>query len=107
MLSLVTGSSTGIGLEMTRRVLANGDIAVATLRKSAALASLAAQYGPDRLLVLPVDVTVPADIVAAFKAAADAFGRIDVVVSNAGVSVLSEIEGTPDEAARAVFEVNF
>ena len=92
---------------MTRRVLANGDIAIATLRKPAALASLAAQYGPDRLLLLPVDVTVPADIVAAFKAAADAFGRIDVVVSNAGVSVLSEIEGTPDEAARAVFEVNF
>ena len=52
----VTGSSSGIGLETTRRVLENGDIAIATLRKPEALSGLSTQYGPDRLLVLKVDV---------------------------------------------------
>ncbi|KAI0710834.1 NAD-P-binding protein [Earliella scabrosa] len=103
----VTGSSSGIGLEMTRRVLENGDIAVATLRKPEALSGLSTQYGPDRLLVLKVDVAVRQDILDAFKKVQEVFGRLDVVVSNAGVSVLGEIEGTTDEAARAMFEVNF
>ena len=103
----VTGSSTGIGRATTECVLANGDIAVATLRTPAALADLSAMYGPNRLLVLPLDVTVRADIVRAFERAHEAFGRVDVVVSNAGVSVLAEVEGTADEAARAMFEVNF
>ena len=103
----VTGSSSGIGLEMTRRALENGDIAVATLRKPEALNGLSVQYGPDRLLVLKVDVAVRQDILDAFKKVQEVFGRLDVVVSNAGVSVLGEIEGTTDEAARAMFEVNF
>ena len=92
---------------MTECVLASGDIAVATLRKPAALASLSSQYGPERLLALAVDVTSRADIMAAFRAAQETFGRLDVVVSNAGVSVLGEVEGTPDDVSRSVFETNF
>ena len=92
---------------MTECVLASGDVAVATLRKPAALASLSSQYGPDRLLTLAVDVTSRADITAAFRAVQETFGRLDVVVSNAGVSVLGEVEGTLDEVARSMFEVNF
>ena len=103
----VTGSSSGIGLEMTRRVLENGDIAVATLRKPEVLNDLVAQYGPDRLLVLKVDVVIHQDILDAFRKVQEVFGRLDVVVSNAGLALLGEVEGTPDDVARAMFEVNF
>ena len=91
---------------MTRYVLQKGDIAVATVRKLEVLDDLKAQYA-DRLLVLKVDVAVHQDILNAFKKVEEAFGRLDVVVSNAGVSILGEIESTTDEAARAMFEVNF
>ncbi|KAM5545860.1 hypothetical protein V8D89_000898 [Ganoderma adspersum] len=103
----ITGSSSGLGLDMTRDVLAKGDIAVATLRKPEVLADLVAQYPKERLLVLKVDVTVHQDILDAFKEAKETFGKVDVVVSNAGTALLSEVEGTPDDVARALFEVNF
>ncbi|KAI0675597.1 NAD-P-binding protein [Trametes maxima] len=103
----ITGCSSGLGLDMARCVLEKGDIAVATLRKPEAVADLAAKYPNDRLLTLQVDVTIPGDIVSAFKKTKEVFGRLDVVVSNAGYAVLGEIEGTPDDAARAMFEVNF
>ena len=96
-----------MGLEMTRRVLENGDIAVATLRKPEALKHLVAEYPRERLLVLKVDVTIHQDIVDAFARTKDVFGRLDVVFNNAGYAVLGEVEGTPDEVARALFEVNF
>ncbi|KAI1793785.1 NAD(P)-binding protein [Ganoderma leucocontextum] len=103
----ITGSSSGLGLDITRDVLLKGDIAVATLRKPEVLDDLAEQYPKERLLVLKVDVTVHQDILDAFKKTKEAFGRIDVVVSNAGTALLSEVEGTPDDVARALFEVNF
>lgn len=102
----VTGASSGLGLAITRHVLQQGDIAVATVRKPEVLNDLKEQYG-DNLLVLKVDVAVHQDIIEAFKKVQEVFGRLDVVVSNAGVSILGEIEGTTDEAARAMFEVNF
>ncbi|RPD54600.1 NAD-P-binding protein [Lentinus tigrinus ALCF2SS1-7] len=103
---MITGASSGLGLDTTRYVLQKGDIAVATVRKPEVLDDLKAQYA-GRLLVLKVDVTVHQDIIAAFKKVEEAFGRLDVVVSNAGVSILGEIESTTDEAAHAMFEVNF
>ncbi|RDX45789.1 NAD-P-binding protein [Lentinus brumalis] len=103
---MITGASSGLGLDMTRHVLQQGDIAVATVRKPEVLNHLKAQYG-DSLLVLKVDVSVHQDIIEAFKKVQEVFGRLDVVVSNAGYNVLGEIEGTTDEAARAMFEVNF
>ncbi|KAI0773187.1 NAD-P-binding protein [Trametes elegans] len=104
---LITGSSSGLGLDVVRCVLAKGDIAVATLRRPEVLADLVAQHPAERLLVLKLDVTIPSDITAAFAKAREAFGRVDVVVSNAGYTLLGEIEGTPDDAARAMFEVDF
>ncbi|TBU46032.1 NAD(P)-binding protein [Dichomitus squalens] len=103
----VTGSSSGLGLDITRHVLSKGDIAVATLRKPEVLDELIAEYPKERLLVLKVDVTVHQDILDAFKKTKEVFGRIDVVVSNAGTGLLSEVEGTPDDVARALFDVNF
>ncbi|KAI0773175.1 NAD-P-binding protein [Trametes elegans] len=103
----ITGCSSGLGLDVARCVLAKGDIAVATLRRPEVLADLVAQYPPKRLLVLKVDVSIPSDITAAFERTREVFGRVDVVVSNAGYAVLGEVEGTPDDAARAMFEVTF
>ena len=71
------------------------------------LNDLVAQYPQEQLLVLKVDVTVHQDILDAFKKAKEAFGRVDVVVSNAGTALLSEVEATPDNVSRALFEVNF
>lgn len=92
---------------MTERVLKNGDIAIATLRKPEALSDLQTQYDTTKLLVLRLDVTKPQEIRDAFAQAKEAYGRVDVVFNNAGYSVLAEAEGTPDDAARAMFEVNF
>lgn len=92
---------------MTELVLKNGGIAIATLRKPEALADLAAKHSPEKLLVLKLDVTDPAQIKAAFNAAKERFGRIDVVFNNAGIAVLAEVEGASDAGARKTFEVNF
>jgi len=92
---------------MTEIVLKNGDIAIATLRKPSALDPLVAQYPPAQLLVLELDVTQPAAIARAFSKAQEVFGRIDVVFNNAGLGLGGEMEGTPDDAAHAVFDVNF
>ncbi|KAF8555531.1 NAD(P)-binding protein [Imleria badia] len=102
----VTGSSSGFGLCITEYALQNGDKVVATLRKPEVLSELAVKY-PDRLLVLRLDVTKPAEVTAAFAASRERFGRIDVVVNNAGFCVLAEVEGTTDDSARSVFEANF
>ncbi|EPS99568.1 NAD-binding protein [Fomitopsis schrenkii] len=103
----ITGSSAGMGRAMTERVLSQGDIAVATLRKPAALADLAQKYPKDRLLVVRLDVTNKAEIISAFAAARAAFGRVDVVFNNAGYSVLGEVESVPEETARTLFDTNF
>ena len=102
----VTGSSSGFGLCITEYALQKGDKVVATLRKPEVLSELATTY-PERLLVLKLDVTKPAEVTAAFAASRAKFGRIDVVVNNAGFLVVTEVEGTTEETARSVFEVNF
>ena len=92
---------------MVEHVLKTGDIAVATLRRPEVLAELQTRYSSSQLLVLKLDVTKPGEITAAFQAAKTAFGRVDAVFNNAGYSVLGEVEGTPDDAARGMFEVNY
>ena len=92
---------------MVELVLAKGDIAVATLRKPDAIADLAAKYPSDKLLVLKLDVTKPEEIKTAFSSAIMQFVRIDVVFNNAGIGILSEVEGTPDDKARAMSDLNF
>jgi len=78
---------------------------VATLRTPDAIADLKSRYSTDQLLVVKLDVTKPDEIEAAFSKAKAAFGRIDVVFNNAGLLVIAEIEGTPDDQARGLFEV--
>lgn len=92
---------------MVEHVLSKGDIAVATLRKPEALNDLKAKYSSDRLLVLKLDVTKPQEVTEAFEKTKQVFGRLDVMFNNAGYSLVGEVEGTPEEAARSLFEVTF
>lgn len=105
----VTGTSQGLGLALLKEVLESGERAVATLRNPAALASAVwvEHYGPNQLLVVPLDVTNQEQIDAAFEKTKEHFGRLDVVVNNAGYALMGEIEGTPDDEARKAMEVMF
>ncbi|KAF8996892.1 hypothetical protein BDQ17DRAFT_1363847 [Cyathus striatus] len=103
----ITGASSGLGLSVLKHVLSKGDKAVATLRKPEVLTDLAAKYSALQLLIVKLDVKKEDEIVSAFKAAEERFGRIDVVYNNAGYGTLVEIEGTPDHVSRDMFEVNF
>ncbi|MEZ4450193.1 MAG: SDR family NAD(P)-dependent oxidoreductase [Nannocystaceae bacterium] len=102
----ITGSSSGFGRALVAEVLARGDRVVATARRPDALADLAAA-DPDRVLLVELDVTRGDQVRAAFAAALARFGRIDVLVNNAGFSVLGAVEETDDDALRATMELMF
>lgn len=102
---LITGCSTGFGRELARLVLERGWRAVVTARDPAAVADLAEAHG-DRALVMPLDVTRPAQIAEAVAEAKRRFGRIDALVNNAGYGYLAAIEEGEDAAVRAMFETN-
>ena len=103
---VIPGSSRGCGRALVDAVLAAGDLAVATARRPEALAADLAEYG-DRVLPLALDVTSPDAARAAVEAAVARFGRIDVLVNNAGYANVSPIETTEDADFRAQFETNF
>jgi NAD(P)-dependent dehydrogenase (short-subunit alcohol dehydrogenase family) len=102
----VTGSSRGFGRALVRAVLDAGDLVAATARRPGQIGDLVAEYG-DRIHTIALDVT---DAVAARSAIAEArqrFGRLDVIVNNAGYANVSPIETTEDEDFREQFETNF
>ena len=101
----ITGCSTGFGLELAKLVLARGWRAVLTARKPETLADLAAEH-KDHALVLKLDVTNAADIEQAVSEAEARFGRIDVLVNNAGYGYLAAIEEGEVDGIRAQFETN-
>lgn len=103
----MTGASSGFGRAVTEVMLQKGDNVVATLRKPAMLDDLTNLYSKNRLLVLPMDVTIPSDITTAFLKAREKFGRIDVVFNNAGLCVIGEAEGMPDDDAKLLFDTMF
>ena len=90
----LTGSSRGLGRQIAEAVLAAGHQLVATARQPASLADLAERYG-DRILPVALDVTDPAAAEAAVAAGVAAFGRIDVVVNNAGYANLARSRTSP------------
>ncbi len=102
----ITGSSRGFGRALVQAALAAGDSVAATARRPEQLADLRETHG-DRLLVLPLDVTDGAAVDHAVAAAADWFGRIDVVVNNAGYANVAPIETGDEQDFRAQFETNF
>ncbi|WP_266159380.1 oxidoreductase [Dyella silvatica] len=103
---LITGSSRGFGKALAEAVLAAGHSLIATARDPAQLSSLVARYG-DRVRAVALDVTDPAAAHTAIRAAVDAFGRLDVLVNNAGYGNLASIEEGDDADFRAQLETNF
>ncbi|KAI0072706.1 NAD(P)-binding protein [Panus rudis PR-1116 ss-1] len=104
---LVTGSSQGLGRALVEAILAAGEKVVATARNTASLQPLTSQYPSNQLLVAELDVTNQKHIECAFEATKEHFGRLDVIVNNAGYGLSSEIETAPDEEARKQIEVLF
>ena len=102
----ITGSSRGFGRELVVAALEAGDRVAATARRPEQLDDLAARYG-DRLLPLALDVTDSGRVRAALDEAHAAFGRLDVIVNNAGYANVAPIETADDADVRAQFETNF
>ncbi|MBH5335264.1 SDR family NAD(P)-dependent oxidoreductase [Streptomyces pactum] len=101
----VTGASRGLGAEITREALERGHRVIATARDAAAVFR-AYPEKPDGLLAVTADVTDPGQLAAAVEAGLAEFGRIDVVVNNAGYGVVGAVEEISDQAARELFDVN-
>jgi NAD(P)-dependent dehydrogenase (short-subunit alcohol dehydrogenase family) len=103
---LVTGSASGLGRNIAEAVLASGDRLVATARDPRRLEDLVEKYG-DQIRTVPLDV---ADEDAAYRAvqvALEAFGRLDVVVNNAGYGDIAPFEQLSSERFKAVVDTNF
>ena len=79
---LITGTGRGMGVDIARAALAAGDAVVATARKAGSVTAALGEH--DDLLAVKLDVTDPADAEAAVKATIERFGRLDVLVNNAG-----------------------
>jgi NAD(P)-dependent dehydrogenase (short-subunit alcohol dehydrogenase family) len=101
----LTGSSRGLGRQIAEATLAAGHQLVATARQPDTLADLVDRYG-DQILPVALDVTEPAGAAAAIAAGAQAFGRIDVVVNNAGYANLAAVEDIALEDFRAQVDAN-
>jgi NAD(P)-dependent dehydrogenase (short-subunit alcohol dehydrogenase family) len=102
---LITGSSRGFGRSLAEAVLAHGDQLVATARRPEDLTDLVRQYG-DHVRTAALDVTNLAQARAAVEAAITAFGRLDVLVNNAGYANVGTIEDTSEADWRAQIETN-
>src|SRR4051812_49242714 len=101
----ITGTSKGFGRIWAEAALERGDRVAATARRPETLADLADRYG-DLVLPLALDVADKAAIDAAVKRAHEHFGRLDVVVNNAGYGLFGTIEEVSEEQARAQLETN-
>lgn len=102
---LITGCSTGFGRELAKLVLARGWRAVVTARNVNHVQDIAKSH-EGRALVLALDVTLRDQIADVVAQAKERFGRIDVLVNNAGYGYLAAIEEGEDDEVRAMFETN-
>ncbi len=102
---LITGSSRGLGRTLAETVLKEGHNVVATARRTESLADLAEAYG-ERVRSVTLDVTDPDAATRAVDAAVAAFGRLDVVVNNAGYADMAAIEDMTSQAFRDQIDAN-
>jgi NAD(P)-dependent dehydrogenase (short-subunit alcohol dehydrogenase family) len=102
----VTGSSRGLGRKLVEAILAAGDKVIATARKPEELKDLSAMYG-DNIRTVKLDVTSPEDVKNAVSVAVETFGRIDVLVNNAGYGFLGAFEEMSDEEFKGQIDTNF
>src|ERR1700761_8532524 len=102
----ITGASRGLGKIWAEGFLKRGDKVVATARNLNMLQDLVERYG-DAVLLVKLDVTDREQCFEAVKLAADHFGRIDVLINNAGYGLFGAIEETTEQEAREQIETNF
>ena len=102
----ITGCSTGFGRELAKLVLNRGWNAVITARNADKVKDIAEGY-ENSTLVLPLDVNNKEQVAAAVAKAQEHFGKIDVLVNNAGYGYFTSIEEGEEEKIRAQFETNF
>jgi NAD(P)-dependent dehydrogenase (short-subunit alcohol dehydrogenase family) len=102
----VTGTSSGFGRSIVEELIDRGERAVATARDPRTLADLV-ERAPGQVLALRLDVTKPQEIQSAVAAAIGHFGVVDVLVNNAGYSVVGALEETSETELRALFEPMF
>ena len=102
---LITGCSSGIGAGIAKAVLKSGDQAVVTARNKEKVQDIVGQY-PDRALAVSLDVTDNSSIHNAVKEAEARFGRIDVLVNNAGYGYRAAVEEGEAEAVNTLFQTN-
>jgi NAD(P)-dependent dehydrogenase (short-subunit alcohol dehydrogenase family) len=100
---IITGATSGLGLALAEAALRAGDQVVGTARHVDRFASLASQYD-DRLLPLEHDVRDTQSAAAVVEQALDAFGRIDVLVNNAGTGQVGAAEEVPDDGLRDMLD---
>ena len=101
---LITGASRGFGREFARAALSHGCRVAATARKPEAVTEALGTH--ENLLPVALDVTVSEQIAEAIKTILDTFGRIDVLVNNAGYGIFGALEETTDAETRAIFNTN-
>ncbi|MCJ1360645.1 MAG: hypothetical protein MMC33_010654 [Icmadophila ericetorum] len=102
---LITGTSTGFGQHLVQKVIDEGDIAVASARNPSQLSFK--NTSEKNYLAVKLDVTKHHDIESAFKTTLDKFGRVDVVVNNAGYGLSGPFEELDEKQVRHQMEVNF
>ena len=103
---LITGSSTGFGRALAEAALAQGDRVIVTARNVSKIQDLEHQY-PQTAKAVRLDVTDQAAIQTAVQSSLAAFGRIDVLVNNAGYGLMGAVEEVSDQQIRDQFETNF
>jgi NAD(P)-dependent dehydrogenase (short-subunit alcohol dehydrogenase family) len=102
----ITGCSTGFGRELATAVLAKGFRCVVTARNPKQVEDIADGHGGNAL-VLELDVTEQKEVASSVAAAEEWFGRIDVLVNNAGIGYFGAIEESDEAEVRRMFEINF
>lgn len=102
---LITGASKGMGLEITKAVLRNGDKVIATSRNTNTLLKNIKEYDSN-LLPIKLDITNEKEVANAVSKGIETFGKLDVIVNNAGYNLLGNIEELSDEEFKKTMDVN-
>lgn len=103
---LITGCSTGFGRELAKLVLELGHKAAVTARNPNDVQDIVSRF-PGAAIGVKLDVTKPAEVKAAVQQTVQKFGKIDVLVNNAGIGYFGAIEESDDADVRQMFEINF
>ena len=102
----ITGCSTGFGRQLAKEVLASGNKAVVAARNTADIKDIIEQY-PETSIAVQLDVTKADQIKASVEQALAKFGKIDVLVNNAGIGYFGAIEESEEDEVRRMFDINF